>query len=69
MGQIEDLVGEINSRIEKQERVLITTLTIRMAEELTNYLKQIDIKVAYLHSEVKTFGKNENYKRFTIGNL
>lgn len=48
MGQIEDLVGEINSRIEKQERVLITTLTIRMAEELTNYLKQIDIKVAYL---------------------
>ena len=53
-GQIDDLVGEINQRIEKNERVLITTLTIRMAEELTNYLKELDIKVAYLHSEVKT---------------
>ncbi len=53
-GQIDDLVGEINNRIEKNERVLVTTLTIRMAEELTNYLKQLDIKVAYLHSEVKT---------------
>lgn len=53
-GQIDDLVGEINARISKDERVLITTLTIRMAEELTNYLKELDIKVAYLHSEVKT---------------
>ena len=53
-GQIEDLVGEINNRIKNNERVLITTLTIRMAEELTNYLKELDIKVAYLHSEVKT---------------
>ena len=53
-GQIDDLVGEINERIERNERVLITTLTIRMAEELTNYLKELDIKVAYLHSEVKT---------------
>ena len=53
-GQIDDLVGEINKRIEKDERILITTLTIRMAEELTNYLKELDIKVAYLHSEVKT---------------
>ena len=53
-GQIDDLVGEINKRIENNERVLITTLTIRMAEELTNYLKELDIKVAYLHSEVKT---------------
>lgn len=53
-GQIDDLVGEINERIKKEERVLITTLTIRMAEELTNYLKELDIKVAYLHSEVKT---------------
>ena len=53
-GQIDDLVGEINARIEKDERVLVTTLTIRMAEELTNYLKELDIKVAYLHSEVKT---------------
>jgi len=53
-GQIDDLVGEINLRIDKNERVLVTTLTIRMAEELTNYLKELDIKVAYLHSEVKT---------------
>lgn len=53
-GQIDDLVSEINNCINKNERVLITTLTIRMAEELTNYLKQLDIKVAYLHTEVKT---------------
>ena len=52
--QIDDLVEEINKRIEQNERILITTLTIRMAEELTDYLKNIDIKVAYLHSEVKT---------------
>ncbi len=53
-GQIDDLVGEIRTRIAKDERVLVTTLTIRMSEELTNYLKELDIKVAYLHSEVKT---------------
>ncbi len=53
-GQIDDLIGEIRTRIEKDERVLVTTLTIRMSEELTNYLKELDIKVAYLHSEVKT---------------
>ena len=53
-GQIDDLVGEIRSRQEIDERVLITTLTIRMAEELTNYLKELNIKVAYLHTEVKT---------------
>lgn len=52
--QIDNLVSEINDRIEKNERTLITTLTIRMAEELTQYLKNIGIKVAYLHSEVKT---------------
>ena len=53
-GQIDDLIYEIKSRMEKNERTLITTLTIRMAEELTNYLKELDIKVAYLHTEVKT---------------
>lgn len=53
-GQIDDLVSEINDRIAKKEKVLVTTLTIRMAEELTNYLKELDIKVAYLHAEVKT---------------
>ncbi len=53
-GQIDDLIEEVRIRIERNERVLVTTLTIRMAEELTNYLKEIDIKVAYLHTEVKT---------------
>ena len=53
-GQIDDLVNEINNQINNNERTLITTLTIRMAEELTNYLKKLDIKVAYLHTEVKT---------------
>lgn len=52
--QIDNLASEINKRNEIGEKVLITTLTIRMAEELTTYLKKIDIKVAYLHSEVKT---------------
>lgn len=52
--QIDDLINEINIRVEKQEKILITTLTIRMAEELTEYLKGLDIKVAYLHSEIKT---------------
>jgi excinuclease ABC subunit B len=55
--QIDDLVEEIKKRIELNERVLITTLTIRMSEELTNYLKEINIKVAYLHSEVKTLDR------------
>ena len=53
-GQIDDIIAEINERISKNERVLITTLTIRMSEELTNYLKEMNIKVAYLHSEIKT---------------
>ena len=52
--QIDDLVEEINKRVENKEKVLITTLTIRMAEELTQYLKGLDIKVAYLHSEIKS---------------
>ena len=52
--QIDDLVSEIHKQIAKNERTLITTLTIRMAEELTNYLKNLDIKVAYLHNEIKT---------------
>ena len=52
--QIDNLVEEINKRVEKKEKVLVTTLTIRMSEELTQYLKNLDIKVAYLHSEIKT---------------
>ncbi|MBR4231539.1 MAG: excinuclease ABC subunit UvrB [Bacilli bacterium] len=53
-GQIDDIVAEINKRVANNERVLITTLTIRMSEELTDYLKELNIKVAYLHNEVKT---------------
>lgn len=53
-GQIDDLIDEIKDRISRNERVLVTTLTIRMSEELTNYLKELDIKVAYLHSEIKS---------------
>ncbi|MBQ8891773.1 MAG: excinuclease ABC subunit UvrB [Bacilli bacterium] len=66
-GQIENLVGEINDRIEKNERVLVTTLTIRMAEELTNYLKQLDIKVAYLHSEIKTLERMKIIRDLRLG--
>jgi len=66
-GQIDDLVNEIHARIEKKERVLITTLTIRMAEELTTYLKKIDIKVAYLHSEVKTLDRLKIIRDLRLG--
>ncbi|MFD2132724.1 excinuclease ABC subunit UvrB [Pseudogracilibacillus auburnensis] len=58
-GQIDDLIGEINKRIDREERVLITTLTKRMSEDLTDYLKEINLKVAYLHSEVKTLERIE----------
>ena len=66
-GQIDDLVGEINERIAKNERVLITTLTIRMAEELTTYLKKLDIKVAYLHSEVKSLDRLNIIRELRLG--
>ena len=66
-GQIDDLIGEINKRKEQNERVLITTLTIRMAEELTNYLKGIGIKVAYLHSEVKTLERMKIIRELRLG--
>lgn len=66
-GQIDDLIGEINERIEKNERVLITTLTIRMAEELTNYLMGVGIKVAYLHNEIKTLERMKIIHDLRIG--
>lgn len=66
-GQIDDLIGEINKRKEINERVLITTLTIRMAEELTNYLKGVGIKVAYLHSEVKTLERLKIIRELRLG--
>ena len=65
--QIDDLVSEINKQIEKNERTLVTTLTIRMAEELTTYLKKLDIKVAYLHSEVKTLERLEIIRDLRMG--
>ena len=66
-GQIDHLVGEIYKRIEKNERVLITTLTIKMSEELTNYLKELGIKVAYLHSEIKTLERIEIIRDLHVG--
>ena len=66
-GQIDDLLNEINIRREKNERVLITTLTIRMAEELTTYLKKLNVKVAYLHSEVKTLERLKIIKDLRMG--
>ncbi|MEF9961252.1 MAG: excinuclease ABC subunit UvrB [Erysipelotrichaceae bacterium] len=58
-GQIDDLVEEIHKRIEKNERTLVTTLTVRMAEDLTRYLKGMDFKVAWLHHEVKTIERTQ----------
>ena len=66
-GQIDDLIGEIRTRISKNERVLITTLTIKMSEELTNYLKNVDIKVAYLHSEVKSLERLRIIRDLRLG--
>lgn len=65
--QIDDLIEEINKRTEKNEKVLITTLTIRMAEELTQYLKGLDIKVAYLHSEIKTLERLKIIRDLRLG--
>ena len=65
--QIDDVVNEISKRIERNERVLITTLTIRMSEELTNYLKNLDIKVAYLHSEIKTLERLKIIRDLRLG--
>lgn len=66
-GQIDDLIGEINDRIKKNERVLITTLTIRMAEELTNYLKEVGVKVTYLHNEIKTLERMNIIRNLRLG--
>lgn len=66
-GQIDDLVEEIHKRINRNERVLITTLTIRMSEELTTYLKKIDIKVAYLHNEIKTLERLRIVRDLRLG--
>ncbi|KOP72050.1 excinuclease ABC subunit UvrB [Cytobacillus solani] len=66
-GQIDDLIGEIQDRIKRNERVLITTLTKKMSEDLTDYLKEIGIKVQYLHSEVKTLERIEIIRELRLG--
>ncbi|HLR64673.1 MAG TPA: excinuclease ABC subunit UvrB [Pseudogracilibacillus sp.] len=66
-GQIDDLMEEINQRIEKKERVLITTLTKRMSEDLTDYFKELNYKVAYLHSEIKTLARIEIIRDLRLG--
>ncbi len=66
-GQIDDLIEEIRKRIAKNERVLVTTLTIRMAEELTSYLKSVGIKVQYLHSEVHTLERLKIIRELRMG--
>lgn len=67
MGQIDDLVGEINLRSKCDERVFITTLTKRMAEDLTDYLKDLGIKVAYLHADIKTLERTEIIRDLRLG--
>lgn len=67
MGQIDDLVGEINERIAKEERVFITTLTKKMSEDLTDYLKELGIKVKYLHSDIKTLERTEIIRDLRLG--
>ncbi len=67
MGQIDDLVGEINERVDKNERVFITTLTKKMSEDLTDYFKELGIKVKYLHSDIKTLERTEIIRDLRLG--
>lgn len=66
-GQIDDLLGEINERVARNERVLVTTLTKKMSEDLTDYLKEVGVKVQYLHSEVKTLERIEIIRELRLG--
>lgn len=66
-GQIDDLIGEINDRINRNERVLVTTLTKKMAEDLTDYLKEVGIKVRYLHSDIKTLERMQIIRGLRLG--
>ncbi len=67
MNQVDDLIGEINKRVERQERVLVTTLTKRMSEELTKYLERLNIKCRYIHSEVDTLDRVEIIRDLRLG--
>ncbi|CZQ82455.1 uvrb/uvrc motif [Trichococcus palustris] len=66
-GQIDDLISEINIRSERNERVFITTLTKKMSEDLTDYLKEVGIKVKYLHSDIKTLERSEILRQLRLG--
>ena len=66
-GQIDDLIGEIRKRVERDERVLITTLTKKMAEDLTDYLKEMGIRVRYLHSDIKTIERMQILRDLRLG--
>src|SRR5680860_1113369 len=66
-GQIDDLLGEIRARIAKSERVLVTTLTKKMAEDLTDYFKNLEVKVKYLHSDIKTLERVEILRELRLG--
>ena len=66
-GQIDDLIGEIYDRVKRGHRVLVTTLTKKMAEDLTNYLKELDFKVEYLHSDVETLERMEIIRNLRLG--
>ena len=68
-GQIDDIVSEIRKRIDVKERVLITTLTKKMAEDLTDYLRDLDIKVKYMHSDVDTVERMEIVRDLRLGNI
>ncbi|MCL0319043.1 excinuclease ABC subunit UvrB [Apilactobacillus sp. TMW 2.2458] len=67
MGQMDDLVGEINKRIEANERTFVTTLTKKMAEDLTDYLKELGIRVEYLHSDIKTLERTKIIRDLRLG--
>ena len=67
MGQMDDLLGEINRRAEKGERTFITTLTKKMAEDLTDYLKEMGVKVKYMHSDIKTLERTEIIRDLRLG--
>ncbi|HEY8499960.1 MAG TPA: excinuclease ABC subunit UvrB, partial [Clostridia bacterium] len=66
-GQVDDLIEEIRVCVERNERVLVTTLTKRMAEDLTNYLRELDIKVRYLHSDIETLERMEIIRDLRLG--
>lgn len=66
-GQIEDLVSEINKRIERKERVLVTTLTKKMAEDLTKYLERLEIKIRYMHHDIDTIERMEIVRDLRLG--